>query len=111
MSKIYKRKPQQQQKAFGLQINLKRPRLFARLCNISEESTKQRIVCRTQKKSVSNQNKQFVKWNIVVVVVKEIGQVVGDSVSAGASWWSVKAKNIRRPTSANEVVCEECCCC
>ena len=29
---------------------------------------------------MSNQNKQFVKWNIVVVV-KEIGQVVGDSVS------------------------------
>ena len=39
-------------------------------------------------------------------MVKEIGQVVGDSVSG----LGVKAKNIRRPTSANEVVCEECCC-
>ena len=55
----------------------------------------------TEKKSVSNQNKQLVSGT-----VKEIGQVGGDSVSG----LGVKAKNIRRPTSANEVVCEECCC-
>ena len=50
---------------------------------------------------MSNQNKQLVSGT-----VKEIGQVGGDSVSG----LGVKAKNIRRPTSANEVVCEECCC-
>ena len=55
-----------------------------------------------RRKSVSNQNKQLVSGT-----VKEIGQVGGgDSVSG----LGVKAKNIRRPTSANEVVCEECCC-
>ena len=66
------------------------------------QQSKGLFVLNTEKKSVSNQNKQLVSGT-----VKEIGQVGGDSVSG----LGVKAKNIRRPTSANEVVCEECCCC
>ena len=86
MSKIYKGNHSSSRRLLVFKLTSKGQNYLPGYVIFQRSQQSKGLFVEHRRKSVSNQNKQFGKWNIVVVVVKEIGQVVGDSVSARASW-------------------------